>query len=256
MARFAVVMCLLRSVLVAGVVLLALAGAKAQVIDVTNDQATPKLGVGHDYIGALNEIVSPSNGSLSLRIHVATPSGRGLTLPFGIDYNSNGSIRLSPNGVQVAVLTGADSGFAEAGGWRYALPVLSDTEIELPGVGHPGDCMVDTGFVFTDPASSREALSLAIANLGSCNAVGVSPQTSYTASNDPFYTAWTQNGAQGVQNVPFYVADLSGTVYHFPYLAGWTGCIGGVCAVADYIEDRNGNKITIATQGSAGFPSP
>jgi hypothetical protein len=72
--------------------------AQAQITNVTNDQATPKFGVGHDYIGGLNEIVSPGNGSLSVRINVPTPSGRGLSFPFSFDYNSNGTIVLSPSG--------------------------------------------------------------------------------------------------------------------------------------------------------------
>jgi hypothetical protein len=52
---------------------------QAQITNVTNDQATPTPGAGHNYIGDLSEIVSPGNGSVSLRIAVPIPKGRGLT---------------------------------------------------------------------------------------------------------------------------------------------------------------------------------
>ena len=146
-------------------------------------------------------------------------------------------------------------GFAEApGGWRYGLPVLSDTLLNIPSQNpnQPGYCSVDTSFVFTDSGSSREPLFLSLANVTVCGRMNVIPQTFYSATNDPFYTAWTQNGAVN-DGVPFYVANASGTLYHFPYLAGY-GCTGGNCNVPDYIEDRNGNKITITANPSTGFP--
>ena len=115
-----------RSLSLRGVLLVALAftTAQAQITNVTNDQATPKLGIGHDYIGTLNEIVSPSNGSLSVRINVPSPSGRGLSFPFSFDYNSNGTIVLSPQGSQgFNVTIGADSGFAD----EFPLSVVSSS---------------------------------------------------------------------------------------------------------------------------------
>src|SRR6266542_657580 len=227
----------------------------AQITNVTNDQATPKLDVGHDYIGELNEIVSPSNGSVSVRINVPTPSGRGLSFPFSFDYNSNGTIVLTPQGTQgFNVTIGADSGFGEKpGGWRYGLPVLGFNLVNIPSrdPNHPGYCSIDTGFVFTDSASSRSALSLSLANVTLCGSMNIVPQTFYTANNDSFYKAWTQNGAVDA-SVPFYVTNASGTLFHFPFLLGY-GCIRG-CNVPDYIEDRNGNKVTLTENPSTGFP--
>jgi RHS repeat-associated protein len=151
-------------------------------------------------------------------------------------------------------MIGADSGFAEKpGGWRYGLPVLSYNNVNIPSNNpyHPeGYCTVATSFVFTDSTSSRSALSLALANVGLCGSLNVVPQTSYTANNDPFYKAWTQNGAIDA-GVPFYVTNASGTLFHFPFLG--YGCISG-CNVPDYIEDRNGNKITITENGQTGIP--
>lgn len=64
--------------------------AQAQITDVTDDQATPTPGVGHDYIHLLTETVNPANGSVSLRIQLPIPKSRGITVPFSIGYDSNG----------------------------------------------------------------------------------------------------------------------------------------------------------------------
>lgn len=54
-----------------------------QITNVTNDQSTPILGAGHDYIKLLNETVNPSNGSISLRIHVPVAPDRATFFPVG-----------------------------------------------------------------------------------------------------------------------------------------------------------------------------
>jgi hypothetical protein len=61
----------------------------AQVSAVTQDQAPPIPGAGHDYINLLDETVNPSSGSVSIRIRVPMPAGRSLTLPFAFAYDSN-----------------------------------------------------------------------------------------------------------------------------------------------------------------------
>jgi RHS repeat-associated protein len=233
----------------------------AQVTNVTNDQATPAPGVGHDYIQALNETVSPGNGSLSLRIQVPLPAARGLSLPFSIDYNSNGVIRLyplpQPGPVGAGVLPNADKSFAQQGGWAYGLPMLTSAIIQIPAnpTYPPGFCPVATGYVFTDSSGTRHAMQLALANQGTCNALGVIPQTAYGPTGDGLITAWTQNGAQDARNTPYYVRDPSGTLYHFPYFNAANGCDTGNCFIPDYIEDRNGNKITV-TQGNVNTNYP
>lgn len=62
--------------------------AFGQITNVTNETSTPVPGSGHDYLKTLNETVNPANGSVSLRISVPIPKGRGLTLPFSFNYNS------------------------------------------------------------------------------------------------------------------------------------------------------------------------
>jgi hypothetical protein len=126
---------------VAMMLFMAAASSWGQITSVTNDQATPTLGAGHDYIGSLDEIVNPGNGSLSLRIAVPTPQGRRLSLPIQFSYNSNGIIQMSslllttsPGQFAgtVGVYSNADSRFLEQGGWGYGLPLLSATQIKVP----------------------------------------------------------------------------------------------------------------------------
>src|SRR5258708_2433629 len=44
-------------------------------------------GAGHDYIHGLSETVNPANGSLSIKIALPTPKGRGISFPFALTYN-------------------------------------------------------------------------------------------------------------------------------------------------------------------------
>jgi hypothetical protein len=67
-----------------------------QVTNVTNGQQFPTPGVGHDYIGTINEVVTPANGSLSIRIPLPAPPGRGVSLPVQFTYNSDGIIQAIP----------------------------------------------------------------------------------------------------------------------------------------------------------------
>jgi hypothetical protein len=60
----------------------------AQVQNVTDTTSTPVPGVGHNYLGMLNETVEPANGAVSLRIGVPVPQGRRLTLPFSFAYET------------------------------------------------------------------------------------------------------------------------------------------------------------------------
>jgi hypothetical protein len=73
---------LLRQLVVVCLFLLVVAASQAQVNNVTDDTSTPIEGAGHDYIKMLSETVNPANGSVSLRIQVPTPKGRGITIRF------------------------------------------------------------------------------------------------------------------------------------------------------------------------------
>ena len=57
---------------------------------VNGSTARPVPGTGHDYIQMLSETINPADGSLSIRINVPGPKGRGVTPAFSFTYNSNG----------------------------------------------------------------------------------------------------------------------------------------------------------------------
>ena len=57
--------------------LFASSSARAQITNVDDTTSTPSPGAGHDYIHLLSETVNPANGSVSLRIEVPMPKGRG-----------------------------------------------------------------------------------------------------------------------------------------------------------------------------------
>jgi hypothetical protein len=69
--------------------------AHAQIPPSSDTTSTPIPGAGHNYLGGPAETVNPSNGSVSIRIPVIMPPGRGLTLPFTFAYDSNGANFLS-----------------------------------------------------------------------------------------------------------------------------------------------------------------
>jgi hypothetical protein len=69
--------------------------ARGQLLTVGDDTSTPVEGAGHNYIKALSDTINPANGSLSVRIAVPTPKGRGITLPFSFAYDTNGIVSLS-----------------------------------------------------------------------------------------------------------------------------------------------------------------
>ena len=266
-----------RAALACFLLLITAASGGGQITNVSNDQMVPTPGVGHDYIGTVEEIVNPANGSLSLRIPLPTPQGRGLSLPLQFSYNSSGIMQMYSNVIIVnggiagtnyygytSMRSNQDSRFLEQGGWSYGLPLLSATEIQVPGNNptYPqATCPIATGFVFTDPSGSRHALNLALPNFSNCNTVGIAPgysmYDSYT-SYDRSYFAWTTNngttGTNNVQGLPFSISDNEGTYYHFAYLAGLPGCLG-YCNVPDYMEDRNGNKV-IFNWGAPTNPFP
>lgn len=97
MARFGVVVSLARTLACAALSFLGIVSALAQINNVTNTTATPIPGAGHDYIRMLSETVNPANGSLSVRIDLPTPKGRGITIPFSVAYDSNGVNHLEAN---------------------------------------------------------------------------------------------------------------------------------------------------------------
>src|SRR5689334_9373060 len=64
---------------------------RAQLPQASGTTSPPTPGVGHDYIHSPVETVNPANGSVSIRIPVRIASGRELTIPFSVTYDSSGA---------------------------------------------------------------------------------------------------------------------------------------------------------------------
>jgi hypothetical protein len=91
--------------------------------EVNNGESKPVPGVGHDYIGMLNETVNPANGSLDITVALPVPHSRGITIPFAIAYNSNGTFHLQPS--PPGMSSEPDAAYLSMNGWSYAVPLLS-----------------------------------------------------------------------------------------------------------------------------------
>ncbi len=235
MARFASIASI-RLVLLASLAFFT-ATVQAQVTNVSDVEATPIPGAGHDYLHMLNETVNPANGSLSVRIQVPVPKGRGLTLPFAFSYDSNAAI---PGAIQSGTLP-----YLFKAGWSYSAPMLTAQSVEQKGTsaGDPIYCNLDTGLVFYDAQGTRHALTsgngiVILLAGGDCQDFGYS--TSLTGGD-----AWVS--AQVGQALT--VQDADGTTYTFP---GGTAGVA-LASLVTSVEDRNGNVISYLDHGSGAF---
>ena len=217
----------------------------------TDDQSTPTPGAGHDYIHLLNETVNPANGSLSIRIGVPTVKGRGISLPFSFNYDSNGVNHLiNPLSISDALPSDgsvvyqtpwtSDLSNLSSGGWSYGVPQLSWTPDPYPGIVPTGyyPCRFSTNFMFQDPGGGRHALGLSTLNNpdSPCQ-----PSNTVSQGSDDYYIASV------ISTGAVLTADADGTVYDFTpiyidpanYQQGW-----GLATLPNSITDRNGNTIT------------
>jgi hypothetical protein len=220
--------------------------AYSQITDVTNTTSTPIPGAGHDYIKALSETVSPSNGSVSLRIQVPTPPGRRLSLPFAFAYDSNGAHHMESTGKGATMWLDNTAALA-VGGWSYSLPMLSNLAVDIPG-GIGPDCFYYNDYVFQDETGGRHSLYVSLVE----SPTSCPGKASRLIGGDDYY--------QAVLNSSFLpIADADGAVYTFPccnlpYVGG-----GGSAnstpqsGLPSTIEDRNGNIISIADHGTGAF---
>jgi hypothetical protein len=130
-----------------------------QLTNVTGDQAPPIEGAGHDYIKMLNETVNPGNGSVSIRISVPVPPGRGITVPFSFGYDSNAALHF-------AIIGWKDNlGFLGQGGWSYRLPVLSVNVNANVSQNGQSICKYFTDYILTDLQGASHALYVSLSNL-------------------------------------------------------------------------------------------
>ena len=218
----------------------------AQMTMVGEDLATPVHGAGHDFIKMLNETVNPATGSVSIRVDLPMPKGRGLTLPFAIAYDSNGPRHMMS--IRNGYANWSDSIDAMTlGGWTYTLPRMNSVtyayRLARPGVY----CYAQTGFVFEDAAGGRHSIPMYTQYWSSLCQTGGTLQ-----SGDPEF--WGTTSSQEVGPSTF--TDNDGTVYTFPNI----GTIYYGAAPSDYysaiastVQDRNGNQVTITNSGNGVF---
>jgi len=122
----------------------------AQVPDPYVAAQAPIPGSGHHYIGDGAETVSPADGSLSFDLPIQTPSGRGLSFPFGIRYSHPEEFYINGN---AGVLSWAQWTMPQQSyGWSYDLPGISATTMVAGAApdqqGHTLQCLGTGNYVF------------------------------------------------------------------------------------------------------------
>jgi hypothetical protein len=246
--------------------------------------STPVPNAGHDYINGLGETVNPANGSLSIRIGVPMPPGRGLTVPFSFAYDSNGSVYLGTplcpgcatptSGVQWLTT----NALLSSGGWSYSVPMLS-VQNDSYSVQYTDQneqeqtflCQGRDNFVMQDENGNRRNLGLSYYDANShCSdpdAAGTSDNI-LTSLIGSLLSTTTGTGfgldsnAPGVVN-PVWVTDGDGKSYYFgqALAPGYqTFCGSTLCTATTYpaksVSDRNGNTLAINfSTSSAGTPN-
>ncbi len=222
--------------------------AWGQVTHVANDTSVPVPGAGHDYIGMMNETVDPATGSVSFRIGTPVPPGRGLTLPFSFNYDSNGVFHAGDSTNGGGNWAKSDDRLS-SGGWSYSIPRLDyiTHSMYLTINGADVECHYVTGYVFIDPHGGRHALGLIYGD-SVCSQHGY--PSYYTGGDSQYHATMSSSTTNGL---PVTVASLDGTVYTFPDNGFPITTSASVTVLASAIEDRNGNKITITDNGSGNF---
>jgi len=241
--------------------------APAQITSVTSDQAPPIPGVGHDYIGLINETVSPSNGALSIRINLPTPAGRGISLPFSIGYDSNAAHHFWATRSQGVA---DNSSYLGRGGWSYGLPQLSMQENDdywfTQSPVQKYDCYYFTDYMLTAlngeshelPISASQPITgYNCSGMGNPPVNGIVPNEWLSGREDKFQAVTTAVPTSSTTPPAVTTVDQDGTVYYFsnlkahPVPSGYPS--SNYSSLPDWIEDRNGNKLTFIDNGSGTF---
>src|SRR6266851_4630472 len=133
-----------------------------QINKIDDTTATPAQGVGHDYIKLLSETVNPANGSVSLRIQVPFPKGRGFTLPFSFAYDSNGVHHIADGTSGQTAAWWSNDGPFSGSGWSDSIPLASNNQWSVVNTsnGVVEYCWFSAGYMFYDPTGGRDSLGL------------------------------------------------------------------------------------------------
>lgn len=253
-------------------VLLAPVGSRCQVIDPVSAAQEPISGAGHHYIGVGAETVNPADGSVSFDLPIRTPTGRQLTLPFGISFNSADPFFLLGSDINAyfSWLTPTLNGWPppfELNGWSYKLPTYEAQayvaySVASPTKSDPGSnyfvydfCWSTQNYTFSGFDGSRHVLDVSNnwpdPNNPDLNFCNQGNQGSY--SGFPLYGVSANLAAGGTSTQPaLTVTDRNGTVFQFAQGPGIstnpTVVAGGVTpfgSLAGTITDKNGNRIAL-----------
>lgn len=249
---------------IAAMVLFVVPVCWAQITNVTEDQAPPTPGVGHDYIHMLSETVNPATGSVSIRISVPAPPGRKLMVPFSFNYDSNSALHLSAafRSSQAGVALGwaGNASYLGQGGWSYGVPLLTfGLKQEVYTETNPTitfTCDYYTDYMFDDLNGQAHALNISPIQPngnGTCEYfTGNAPPNPHNqlTGGDDFVLATSQS-MNSSSPAPVTVADADGTVYYFSDSSGSHPF--SYSYLPSWIEDRNGNKVTFTDNGSGSF---
>jgi RHS repeat-associated protein len=238
-----------RVLLTACLLVLAASFVSGQVPNLSDTTSTPIPGAGHNYLHMLTETVDPSNGSVSVRIQLPVPKGRGVTLPMVLAYDSNGA-HFIINKAPGSLGWGESEAITGFGAWSYGVPTLSvgSTTVTLND-GQNTQCEVAIDYMYQDPTGARYPLNLSITGFSGRH-------TSDSCSNN--FSQFTLGGSGPVlasttalgNGASFYlepvkVADPDGGVVSFP------GQISTGTLAASSVEDRNGNVVSITGASGA-----
>jgi RHS repeat-associated protein len=149
------------------------------------------------------------------------------------------------------------------GGWNYVVPTLQMNQSWVfVGPPPPQQCFSYDNFIFGDLQGTLHPIGLEV-NPGStpgCFIAGQSWPQQFTTSSDGFVTGNTPSGTSNNFDHPSQVtvSDLDGTVYFFDTnnISRFHGVdgIGGVSTLwsglPDWMETRNGNKVTFTDNGN------
>lgn len=250
-----------RAALVALLLFLAVPIASAQITSVTEDQAPPQPGVGHDYIKMLNETVNPATGSVSVRIGTPVPSGRDLTVPFSFGYDSNSAHHIVVNAITNVSLAWADNeSYLAFGGWSYGIPVLEFAYQQKRWVqsGSPPQtwaCEYFTDYTMTGLDGRSHALYVSETQPtgGSCQYAPAptppNPQN-YLSGSDGLVQANMPAMTNGLPTAVS-VVGADGMVYYFPNTTTHLASVQTFeSSLPAWIETRNGNKAVFSDLGS------
>jgi len=217
----------------------------AQLPQAGDTTSPPNGAAGHDYIHAPGETVNPANGLPSIRIPLRVPSGRELTIPLSIAYDSAGAFYFGSSQLNSAphYATITDVPFSK-GGWSYTFPLVTYTQetwTETNGFKN-FTCHEGVNYVFQDPTGNRHNFGLTPVN--SVAGYTCSPYPGILQGGEGPILATTQSGVNGVFK-PVTVTDGNGTVYSFNQPGSTL-----FQTLPSSITDRNGNTTSISISGT------